>query len=79
MLIRSQDKTVLIDTTGTTIKICNGYREDIEIVANGNSQSAYFYETLGFYNNKERAIEVLDSIQNEFELCRSAVFQMPEE
>lgn len=77
MLIRSQDKTKLVDIAGKTLAISEATTHDIRIMyANSNV-------LLGKYTSKEKALKVLDLIgqaYNNFEtgfIC--IVFQMPKD
>lgn len=92
--IRSQDKMNLVKVNQININ----YQNNKQIIANAmpdfsNSDSLY-YELLGTYKSKEKALEVLDEIQDElisssyfpgnlkeeFLVCGSArVYEMPEE
>lgn len=75
MLIRSQDKTKLVDITGKTIAIDRANAIGITY-ANSNV-------LLGKYTSKEKALKVLDLIgqgYNNFETgFRCDVFQMPKD
>lgn len=62
--IRSQDKMNLVKIN----QICVSYQNNNQIIANYvpdfiGTQGEY-YENLGIYKTKERALEVLDEIQN---------------
>lgn len=70
MLIRSQDRTKLVDITGKTI-IVSGIN-DIEISYANSSVR------LGHYTSKEKAIKVLDMIQESCINCHID-FQMPQD
>ena len=83
MLIRNQDKKQLINMANVTnIFACNN-----QIIAEFLNDSGY--ATLGKYSTEEKAIKVLDMIQNSYqyvEECRTTgvgcsqpefVFQMP--
>lgn len=83
MLIRSQNKKRIINiNTINTIQI----EEDNSIFAKG-----VVYYFLGEYSTKEKAIKVLDMIQNSYQYCEECkyigvgasqpefVFQMPQE
>ena len=77
MLIRSQDKTKLVDIMGKTLAISEAGTHDIRIMY------ANSYVRLGQYETKEKSIKVLDLIgyaYNNFEIgfdCN--VFQMPKD
>ena len=86
--IRSQDKTVLTKTYDVRIDL--HFDDKWKIQANLDRQGDYYL--VGIYNSKERALEVLDDIQNalkgnvenhinKFDLYRDnnfIVYQMPE-
>lgn len=75
MLIRSQDKKVIFDMTGSNIEI----GLDNKIYGYGNSFNENdLYTFLGKYTTKERAIEVLNEICNYYKSNVNGVFQMPE-
>lgn len=89
MLIRSQDKKVIFDMTGSNIEI----GLDNKIYGYGNSFNENdLYTFLGKYTTKERAIEVLDKICKAYldlnvshhfsdygySYVKNGVFQMPE-
>lgn len=76
MLIRSQDKKMLFDITGSNIGIAKN-----NTIYGWNSFSDVDIPTfLGRYPTEERAIEVLDDEDIKFMERRSGhVFQMPEE
>lgn len=61
MWIRSQDKTVLVKVFDFRVDCCIGL--DGEFYIQGNLDSNYDSYILGTYESKERAIEVLDEIQ----------------
>ena len=61
MWIRSQDKTVLVKVFDFRVDCCIGL--DGEFYIQGNLDSNYDSYILGTYKSKERAIEVLDEIQ----------------
>lgn len=69
MLIRSQDRTKLVDITGKTI-VVSGVN-DIKISYASSMR-------LGRYTNKEKAIKVLDMIQESCINCHID-FQMPQD
>ena len=60
--IRSQDKMNLVKITQINV----GYMNNKEIIANYKvlDSETDFYQILGTYKSKERALEVLDEIQN---------------
>lgn len=81
MLIRSQDKKMLFDITGSNIGIAKN-----NTIYGWNSFSDVDIPTfLGRYPTEERAIEVLDEICQNYEDIKfmerrsGHVFQMPEE
>lgn len=70
--IRSQSKETLMKVT--KVHICDGV-----IFANGYTE---FDERIGEYVTRERALEVLDEIQNiiiDYSKMTRAVYQMPKE
>ena len=66
--IRSQDKMNLVKVR----QIGVNYQDNKQIIANYTPElyenSGGYYELLGTYETKERALEVLDEIQNIFSL-----------
>ena len=62
--IRSQDKMNLVKVRQISVN----YQDNKQIIANYMPElyenSGEYYEILGIYKTKERAIEVLDEIQN---------------
>ena len=86
MLIRTQNRMRLLDMTGITIRISNEYGEKYDIEAYANQTGRY--QLLGTYSSKEKAIEVLDMIQNRYissnvvlhgGFVKNTVFEMPED
>lgn len=90
MIIRSQDKKKIFDIEGTTIKI----NEKNELIGYGNNQPADECELLGGYSTEEKAIKVLDMIEDAYNKCfafimgndgyyhevrESKVFKMPQD
>lgn len=71
MLIRTQDKEAIIDISGMTIKL-HPKRKD-SIIAYSNHYDINGWEVLGVYSSEEKAIEVLDMIQNRY-ISSNAVF-----
>ena len=79
--IRSQDKMNLVKIRQTSLN----YQNNKQIIANYIPElyenSGAYYELLGTYKTKERAIEVLDEIQNYILLPNTDnsayVYQMP--
>lgn len=61
--IRSQDKMNLVKIKQINVN----YRDNTQIIANYQAEmyenSGEYYELLGIYKTKERALEVLDEIQ----------------
>ena len=96
MLIRSQDKKKLIPmmplSITTSIRVCNGERNRIDgyiIYSMDNANTI-----LGAYSTEEKAIKVLDMIEDAYNKCfafsmgnhgyyhevrESKVFQMPQD
>ena len=81
--IRSQDKMNLVKIRQTSLN----YQNNKQIIANYIPElyenSGAYYELLGTYKTKERAIEVLDEIQNYILLPNTDnsayVYNMPED
>ena len=81
--VRSQDKTNLVKIR----QISLNYQNNKQIIANYIPElyenSGEYYEILGTYKTKERAIEVLDEIQNYILLPNTDnsayVYNMPED
>jgi hypothetical protein len=73
MIIRSQDKKNI--TTDLNLQIYEDELSNMCEISNGA------YITLGVYSTEEKAIRVMDMIQNEFqsEICKHRVFQMPQD
>ena len=73
MLIRSQDRTKLVDISGKTIAVSE---TSIKIVY------ANSYIRLGMYDNKEKSFKVLDMIEEMYKNLKSdsghVVFNMPQ-
>ena len=80
--IRSQDKINLVKVRQISVN----YQDNKQIIANYMPElyenSGEYYEILGTYKTKERAIEVLDEIQNYILLPNTDnsayVYKMPE-
>lgn len=80
--VRSQDKMNLVKIR----QISLNYQNNKQIIANYIPElyenSGEYYELLGTYETKERAIEVLDEIENilkpRMEQLSTFVYQMPE-
>lgn len=87
MLIRSQDKKVIICMSNVTVDI----NIENEVIAYGNELVADSgVVTLGCYSDEDKVIKVLDMIQAEYQYCEEFrsipnfrrplfVFQMPED
>lgn len=64
LYIRSQDKMNLVKVNDVSVN----YRNNTQIIANYIpdfiGKEGEYYETLGTYKTKERALEVLDEIEN---------------
>lgn len=81
--VRSQDKMNLVKINQVNIN----YQDNKQIIANYVPElyenSACYYELLGIYETKERALEVLDEIQNYILLPNTDnsayVYNMPED
>ena len=76
--IRSQDKTILTNTKAVKLEPKYMQDENLRLVESGK-YDIYDEEDclLGIYENEERAMEILDEIQDS--LCMTAVYEMPEE
>ena len=76
--IRSQDKTSLIECkTIDMIKRVNGeYHVHANYIYFGEAEN---YDFLGKYSTKEKAIKVLDMIQEHIKTRSNKVFQMPKD
>ena len=81
--IRSQDRMNLVQIK----QISLNYQNNKQVIANYEPEqyenSSCFYELLGTYKTKERALEVLDEIQkifynNQKYINDVVVYQMPE-
>ena len=87
MLIRTHNRMKLLDVTVITIRISNEYGEKYDIEAYANQTGRY--QLLGTYSSEEKAIEVLDMIQNRYissnavflhsGFVKNTVFEMPED
>lgn len=76
MIISSQDKELIVDTTGLVIEI---NRTNHSIIAHPASDLiSDHYMTLGRYSSHERAKQVLGALCLEARTCRT-FFQMPQE
>ena len=81
--IRSQERMNLIKIRQISIN----YQNNKQIIANYTPElyenSGDFFELLGTYKTKERALEVLDEIETEIQnyvgTMAQIVYQMPEE
>lgn len=81
--IRSQDKMNLVQIK----QISLNYQDNKQVIANYAPEqyenSGCYYELLGTYKTKERALEVLDEIENivkpRMEQLYTFVYQMPKE
>lgn len=82
MLIRSQDKKLLINLDNVqTVSIC-GYRADCKSVYEDEENANTWYITcvcqdyspfIGYYTSEVKAIEVLDMIQDFYICCQSVL------
>ena len=82
MWVRSQNKYCLVDVTGVSIVDYEAYEdyyskevkyETVGIAVGGKQWS------LGTYKTEEKAIEVLDELENRIIGAEGGVFQMPED
>lgn len=82
MLIRSQNKEVLIDMKGLTIKVVTEepFRHEsiYPYIETYGTNSGDFSETLGTYSTKEKAIKVLDMIQEAYANSKVTELLIPE-
>lgn len=74
MLIRSQNRKFISDIKESTIKIIDIPNQDdgisdVQIIFYGNNQPTDAYETLGHYPSEEKALKVLDMIQDFYNSC----------
>lgn len=80
MLIRSQDKKSLINMDNVTDLSVKTYVGDSEIMACYTTDQEY-YQCIGKYSDKSKAIKVLDMIQDAYKSNSIdgdfPVFQMP--
>lgn len=83
MLIRTQRKNDLIDIAGMTIRV--DLQDKNKIIAYSNHSAVNGWEVLGHYSSKEKAIKVLDMIQDAYKdglewiCCTGKVFNMPDD
>ena len=80
MLIRTQNKRGLVDMTGLIVGISyegDGCKSDIITISNqtGNKH----WKPLGTYSTEEKALKVLDMIQEYYGYEVFTVFEMPED
>lgn len=70
--IRSQDKMKMLSNPKLAIipigDVLNGYSYEIYDTTSYNQNTNLRYEWLGIYKTEERALEVLDEIQNKINL-----------
>ena len=78
MLIRTQDRMGLIDISGMRIKAEVGTDGCSIVVYSGYYHSLYACETIGKYDRKERAIEILDEISKMYNRMLQAKVSGPE-
>lgn len=71
MLIRSQNKKIIIDLCSTTIKTANNV-----IFAYGNNLTSDAWDVLGKYDSEEKCIKVMDMICSVY-ADRHSIFDMP--
>ena len=72
MWIRSQDKRLLINVSNVYV---GGMEDNVEIYQIGEQ----FNYQLGRYSSLEKALKVLDAIENSLEYPYNTVFQMPQD
>ena len=95
MRIRTQDRRNLVDMNGLTIRVCTEdavYKGHYAIIAVSNANKSQM-EFLGGYTSNEKALKVLDMIEqeylspitknvisdNEIEIYQNKIFVMPED
>lgn len=82
MWIRSQDKCCLVDVIGVSIvdyEVCEDYySKEVKYETVGISVGGKRW-SLGTYKTEEKAIEVLDELENRIIGAEGGVFQMPED
>ena len=82
MWIRSQDKDCLVDVIGVSIVDYYAYEDyyskEVKYETVGISVGGKRW-SLGTYNTEEKAIEVLNELENRIIGAEGGVFQMPED
>lgn len=74
MWIRSQSKKVLLNVNQVTI---NNTKDESEYYIHGYSERGI--DILGAYSTEEKALKVLDYIEDSLEYPHNTVFQMPQD
>lgn len=86
MLIRTQNKNGLIDIAGMTIRV--DLQDKNKIIAYSNHYAVDGWEVLGKYSSNEKAMKVLDMIQDAYlnsshywngYSTKNTVFNMPDD
>lgn len=72
MWIRSQDKRLLINVSNVYV---GGMEDNVEIYQSGEQ----FHYQLGRYSSLEKALKVLDAIEESLEYPYNEVFEMPQD
>lgn len=84
MLIRTQDRKRLVDITGMIINVSLiNTKYNVDAISNHTGNE--FYKPLGVYSTEEKAIKVLDMIQETYKdanyyhrgFVENKVFEMP--
>ena len=76
MIIRSQSKTTLLDTTGIALAI--NLKNNSIIAYHTSDLTSDSYIPLGIYSTEEKAMQVLDAFSLEIRTGRS-FYQMPQD
>lgn len=83
MWIRSQDKIRLVDVKGCYIYNTSSFKYDTEeyriagLISEPSVEGTHWI--LGVYKTKEKAIKVLDELENRIIRSENGIFQMPED
>ena len=83
MWIRSQDKIRLVNVKGCYIYNTSSFKDDTQeyrvagLISEPSVEGTHWI--LGVYKTKEKAMKVLDEIENRIISSESGVFQMPED
>ena len=83
MWIRSQDKIRLVDIKGCYIYNTLSFKDDTEeyriagLISEPSVEGTHWI--LGVYKTKEKAMSILDELENRIIRSENSVFQMPED